>query len=119
MKKSIVAVAALTTILTCSLSVYAKATHEFTSTGALWWKSHKETCTLSELLVGDSGQVCVEVWDNRYNLDYQIRKFERFMSTEFTSVTAKVSDKSAKKGFYAYTLYRDGYLYDGDHGWDY
>lgn len=41
------------------------------------------------------------------------------MSTEFTSVTAKVSDKSAKKGFYAYTLYRDGYLYDGDHGWDY
>lgn len=119
MKKSIVAVAALATVFTCSLSVYATATHKFTSTGALWWKSHKESCTVSELLILDYGQVCVEVWDNNYNLDYKILKYERFMSSEFTSVSVSVSNKNAKKGFYAYTQYRDGYFYDGDHGWDY
>ena len=121
MKKSLAAAVAVVAVLTSTVSVFAaSSSHSFKTTGMLWWKSKKETASVSGVLVGEHGSIGVEVWDSTYNLGSKVVNYQRDKSTQSTSVSASVSDSDATRGFYAIIHY--DFVGNADiakSGWDY
>jgi len=121
MKKCLAAAVTLVAILSSTVSVFAASySHSFKTTGALWWKSKKESASVSGVLIGEHGTIGVEVWDDKYLLDSNVVSYQRDKSTQSTSISASVSDSDATKGFYVIAHYDFvGNLDIGKYGWDY
>ncbi|MBO4747396.1 MAG: hypothetical protein IKX04_07550 [Clostridiales bacterium] len=121
MKKSLAAAVAVVAVLTSTVSVFAASyDHKFETTGALWWKSKRETASVSGVLVGEHGSIGVEVWDSTYNLGSKVVNYQRDKLSQSGSISASVSNSSAKKGYYAIIHYNDqGNAEIAKKGWDY
>ncbi len=121
MKKRLIAAATLLAVLSSSVTVFAaSSSHSFESTGMLWWKTKKESVSVSGVLVGEHGTIGAEVWDSTYNLDSEVKNYQRDKTTQATSISVSASDSDATRGYYLILHYDYvGNVAIGQYGWDY